>query len=365
MPAGSQNAQISPQRGRPAAVTQTVDPDTIVWPMDEPATSMRSGSVPARSRSSRANDSGFVLDIAGLPVLVHASDAEHLAVIRAVFGTASVCTSEPQAEISYGPGRLPSPDAEPDIRQPDLEMWTDGEVLHLASEPHGVWARVSPTHAEIVGEAPAHERSLRRIFQPVITHILAHRGIFVIHAASMRKGDRGVLALGETGKGKSTLALAALLSDWRVMGDDLVALWIDDDTLMMRGLPKPMALPNDLPSPHTAPLEGAETMEWDQRGRLHVPTDRLDLDAVKLGTILVVEHGETEHSTIEPTDADLVTSWLMASYTSVGDAPMMRRFFPVAARAARVPRWIVRHGTDPAVRITDAQRILSDLIAGS
>ncbi len=96
------------------------------------------------------------------------------------------------------------PDRSPDERQPDLEVWHDGDVLHLASEPHGVRARVTPTQAQIVGGTPPREQAFRRVFQPVITHMLGYRGIFVLHAASMRKGDRGVLALGETGKGKST-----------------------------------------------------------------------------------------------------------------------------------------------------------------
>ncbi len=119
-------------------------------------------------------------------------------------------------------------------------------MLFASSDVHGVRARVTPASIDIVSTGAPHERSLRRIFQPVITHVLAHRGVFVIHAASMRRGERGLLALGETGKGKSTIALAAFQDDWRVMGDDLVALWIVDDTPMIRGLPKPMALPSDV-----------------------------------------------------------------------------------------------------------------------
>ena len=42
----------------------------------------------------------------------------------------------------------------------------------------------------------------------------------------------------------------------------------------------------------------------------------------------------------------------------------MREFFPVAIRAARVPSYTLLHGTDPATRITDAQRILSEVATG-
>ncbi len=331
--------------------------------MDDPATSIRSGSASARSRSSRANDSAFVLDIAGLPVLVSAAAADHFAILTKIFGTVAITATPPEAEISFGAGDLPLPARSPDERQPDLEVWHDGDVLHLASEPLDVRARVTPTQARIVGGTPPREQAFRRVFQPVITHMLAYRGIFVLHAASMRKGDRGVLALGETGKGKSTLALAAFQHDWRVMGDDLVALWIEDDTAMIRGLPKPMALPQDVGESESRTLEGASTLTWDHRRRLHVPVDQLDLGAVALGAILVVEHGDTARSVLEPVASDRIASTLMGSYTSVGNGPLMRAFFPVASRAARVVRGVVRHGTDAQTRLGDAQRILADIAA--
>lgn len=338
----------------------------IVRPMDDPDTSIRSGSDSARNRSSRANDSELVLDIAGLPVLLRAADIEHMAAIRAAFGTVAVCTSAPGATLEYGPAgdtaeRLTMPDRDPDAHQPDLDVWNEGDILYLSSELHGIQGRASPTHARLVSIDPPHERALRRVFQPVITHLLAHHGIFVIHAASMRKSDRGLLALGDTGKGKSTIALAAFQHDWRVMGDDLVALWLVDGIPMIRGLPKPMALPSEGVAIDGSGLDGAQTLPWDQRRRLHVPVDRLDLSPVPLGAIVVVEHGDAARSTFEPATADRMTSRLMSSFTSVGDAPLMRDFFPVAIRAARVPSGTLYHGTDAATRVAGAQQILSEV----
>jgi hypothetical protein len=331
--------------------------------MDEPATSIRSGSDSARSRSSRANDSAFVLDIAGLPVLMRGADADHFEAIRAAFGTAAVSAAAPEAEFSYGPGRLAMPSRAPDAHQPDLDVWNDGDILQLSSDAHGVQAMVSPTSAQIVATASPHERALRRIFQTVITHVLAYHGTFVIHAASMQRGDRGLVALGDTGKGKSTIALAAFQDGWRVMGDDLVAMWLVDDVAMIRGLPKPMALPNDVGGRESSALRNAATLDWDQRGRLHVPVELLELAPVPLAAIVVVEHGDATRSTFEPSTADRTTSRLMSSYTSVGNAPLMRQFFPVAIRAARVASGILHHGTDPATRVIDAQAILAEVAA--
>jgi hypothetical protein len=85
---------------------------------------------------------------------------------------------------------------------------------------------------------------------------------------------------------------------------------------------------------------------------------------VPLGAIVAVQHGTEPRSTTDPMPADRLVSKLMASYTSVGDAPLMRDFFPVAMRAARVPSITVFHGTDPATRIGDAQRILREVAEG-
>ncbi len=325
---------------------------------------MRSGSEPALSRSSRANDSELVLDIAGLPLVVHAADAAHLATVHAAFGTGATTSAPSEAELRYGPGRLTMPDRRPDAHQPDLDVWNVEDVLLLSSDAHDIQARVTPTLIDVVSTAAPHERSLRRIFQPVITHVLAHRGVFVLHAASMRKGDRGLLALGDTGQGKSTVALAAFQDAWRVMGDDLVALWLVDDTPMIRGLPKPMALPSDVAVERSSALRDAEMLDWDHRRRLHVPVEQLELRPVPLGAIIVVQHGSGARSMSEPMPADRLASRLMSSYTSVGDAPLMRNFFPVAVRAARVPGIVVFHGTDPGTRIGDAQRILGEIAEG-
>jgi len=291
-------------------------------------------------------------------VLVRVTDAEYVDVVRGVFGSASVCADEPRVDLVYGSGRLGLPRRKPDERHEDLDVWRDDDVLHLASDVHGVRARVTPTRARVVTNGFVPERGFRRVFQPLITHVLAHYGIYVVHGASMHKSGKGIVVLGESGKGKSTMAAAALQHDWRVMGDDLVALRLVDGTPMIRGLPKPMALPSDIDHARGDGVDAA-TLEWDQRERLHVPADRLDLEEVALGALVVVEHGTDTHTTEEVLTGDQGASLLMASFTSVGNARLMRAFFPVAMRAARVPCRLVRHGTDPVSRLADAQAILA------
>ena len=233
-------------------------------------------------------------------------------------------------------------------------------MLHLVSEPHALRAMVTPDRALIGGPMPSDPQGVRRLFHPVITHILAHVDIFVVHAAAVRRADRGVLILGDSGQGKSTMALAALDDGWELLSDDLVGLRTDGQNTVIRGVPKPPAFPHDLAA---ASLDGAETLQWDWRRRRHLPVDRLDLRPTRLAAIVHVDHGTGPDATFDPISGDVAASEIMSSFSSVCDVPLMRRFFAVAVRAARVPRWNVHHGADPDVRLAEAARVLDALDA--
>ncbi len=55
-----------------------------------------------------------------------------------------------------------------------------------------------------------------------IAHALALEGLVVLHAAAFAVGGEHVVVLGETGAGKSTVAMAALRAGGRVLSDDCI-----------------------------------------------------------------------------------------------------------------------------------------------
>lgn len=61
------------------------------------------------------------------------------------------------------------------------------------------------------------------LFGPALVLLLASRGVFCLHAGSVRRGREAVAFLGPSGAGKSTLARAApRAGGWERIGDDLL-----------------------------------------------------------------------------------------------------------------------------------------------
>jgi hypothetical protein len=325
--------------------------------MEGPDTSIRNGPASVRARSKRASEAGFEVDIAGLPTRMIASDAIRREMLEASFGSLPRCAEPARAEICFTDAAVPLPRRAPDADHPDLRVWYDGDVLYLETVPLTLVARVAPQRADIGGVGD--QRDLRGLLHPVITHMLGHVDIFVVHAAAVRRGGKGVLVVGETGQGKSTMALAALEHGWGVLADDLVGLE-QRGGVYIRGVPKPMALPGDLDA---VVLSEAASMPWDGRNRRHFPAARLDASVVPLRAVVLVGHADTPRGKVEECDNDRLVSILMESFASVGDVPLMRAFFPVAAAAARVPAYRVGLGRDPDVRLSDAARMLDDVIS--
>ena len=61
-------------------------------------------------------------------------------------------------------------------------------------------------------------------FRVLLSVWLHDRGVQVVHAALVARGDRGVLLPGRGGAGKTTSALTCLLAGFRYLGDDYVGL---------------------------------------------------------------------------------------------------------------------------------------------
>jgi hypothetical protein len=329
--------------------------------MDEPDTSMRSGPEATRARSNRASAKGSVLDIGGVPLLLRATDGARAAVLDTLFGSLEPCPDEPVGEIVVRKRGVARPSREPDEVYTDLRVWRDGEVLSLASGPHAMTARATPTHAELGGEGADHSFGVRRFLQPVFTHMLGWHGSYILHGAAVRRGDRAALVVANSGQGKSTLALAALEHGWEVLSDDLVAVRIEDGTVVVQGVPKPLALPADV---EADVLADATVLHWDKRQRRQLPSTRLDHRPAPLGVVLVVGHGQGAGAAAEPIAGSEVTTLLFQAFMSTPDPPLLRRYFPVGAAIARTPMWRFLHSADPSRRLSEAARLLDELTQG-
>ncbi len=64
---------------------------------------------------------------------------------------------------------------------------------------------------------------------PVLSVLLHQRGFLVLHAATVAVDDNAVAFIGNTGQGKSTLAMAFHSAGYGVVADDITAVTIDDE----------------------------------------------------------------------------------------------------------------------------------------
>jgi hypothetical protein len=301
-----------------------------------------------------------VLDIGGVPLLLRGTTADGAAALEQLFGGLPATPEAPRGQVVYGRRRVAVPRRPPDESYADLDVWHEGRELYLASEHHRLAARADATDAVIAG-AGGSVLGLRRMLQPVFTHLLAWQGHYVLHAAAVRREGAGYLVLGESGQGKSTLALAALEHGWDVLADDLVSVSETGGEVVLRGVPKPLALPGDL---EARALSGATGIDGDWRNRRHLAADRLDRRAVPLAAVVVVAHGQTPASAVRTLDASDVTRLVFSAFMSTPDALLLRRYFGVGAAVARAPVREVRHGSDPTTRLVEAARALEIVHAG-
>jgi len=64
--------------------------------------------------------------------------------------------------------------------------------------------------------------SFRQVLTGGVLELLRWRGLYPIHASGVYSQGRGILLMGDSGCGKSTVTLSLLLRGWRFLSDDLV-----------------------------------------------------------------------------------------------------------------------------------------------
>lgn len=95
----------------------------------------------------------------------------------------------------------------------------DGEVTYDTN--------ASSTRVRLFGDRPSEAPAIA--LESAFFRALACQGILALHAVSFRIDGIGVLALGPSQVGKSTLGLSALLAGAELVSDDRVALMVDGD----------------------------------------------------------------------------------------------------------------------------------------
>ena len=109
-------------------------------------------------------------------------------------------------------------------------------------------ARVTAGEAVLGGAAAGYRRwvAVRNSMLFVLARLLLAQDRFLLHGAAVRRDERALLVVGESGAGKSSLAYAAHLAGWQVLGDDMVAVEAATAGCTRRGIPRVPTIPGDV-----------------------------------------------------------------------------------------------------------------------
>jgi hypothetical protein len=295
-----------------------------------------------------------VVDAGGLIVRVEAASAADAALVERVIGSAA-SAAPPHAAVRIGPEAPALPARPADFAGPYGRHWDDG-TTHWFAHDWGLAVRVTAGEAVLGGPAAGYRRwvTVRNSMLFVLARLLLTQDRFLLHAAAVRRDDSAFLIVGESGAGKSSLAYAAHLAGWHVLGDDMVAV---ATTLRAMGIPRVPTIPADV----AAGTDG-EPLPNDARQRLELPQFALDRREAPIGGVLICRHDAGPGRLAAASATDAVGALVPAFVLSALPRPVTR-WFPLATRLARGRVFWFGHAADESVRLARAGELLADAAA--
>jgi len=305
---------------------------------------------------------GCAIDVAGVPIRLHASDARRADAVASLFRHAAVSTSSPVATLSFAEPDVAVPDTEPDSQGASADLWrpAPGELRIRSHE--GLTAIATADEIAVGGDTAGLARVFRYTCFLALTHLLAQHGHHLLHAGAIVIDGQAVVVLGDTGSGKSTLVFAASRQRWPVLSDDVVALHRTGDDLVVRGLPRPVSVPRDV----TDVIPGGRAVPDDYRERTELPGGTLTRDEHTVHAVVVMagDGDDTGDPAGAPREAvarlggQTTLRAALRAGPSLSDPVHLPEMLAIAAALARRPAWLLTHGPDPADAIADATRAL-------
>ena len=305
---------------------------------------------------------GTVVDVGGLAIGLRASDAGRADAVVGMLRHAAPAGGVEQVVLRFDATELPVPDGPPGYDREGIELWWPSPGLLVVRERAGLVARATADEIVVGGGSVSLDRPFRSVSLFALAHVLAHHGTQVLHSAALLVDGRAVLVLGDSGAGKSTLALAALAApsgDWRVLGDDLVALHAVDGVLHASGIARPITVPTDVVPD---PPPGSRRLDGDPRGRLELPTGPVAVGRYPVVGLIEASLDGESGALVALGAGDTFRAALRAS-PSLADPAFQRDVFALATAVTKLPAWRLTHDADAASRLRVAAERLAEVRA--
>jgi len=294
--------------------------------------------------SSRAFASGCTIDLAGLAFRVTLGNERRGEAFEELLGTLDPSDAAPEIEVTWRDEPATVPERESEYPHPGLDSWQEGErAIYQAG---GVTAITEGNSIELGGDEEDLLLPFRYVFEPALTHVLARTGRFMLHSGAVARDGEALLLIADSGQGKSTLSWAAAQNGWSLLSDDHTIVRPTDGGFELIGVPKPLAVPEEVLEEEIGVL-----VERFGRRRRQLPATMLGRGWYPLIATIRPRHGDTPEGALEPSSASELLDLLIGSYAALGDADLLRRFFPHAANLTRGQTWDLYHGSDPETRL--------------
>lgn len=169
------------------------------------------------------------------------------------------------------------------IHPDEFEMKVDGVASFFAAQ--GTEVEICPAP----GADP--DKINLYLFGDVLAALLHQRKIINFHASSFIHKERGIMVLGETGAGKSSMAASFCLDGARFLSDDLTPIVFDDDFPLIWPVYKTIKLREE--TLRQLKIDRRKTRRKDPlSGKSFFPVEHAGVNTWPLQSVLLLEKGE-------------------------------------------------------------------------
>jgi hypothetical protein len=285
------------------------------------------------------------VDLAGVAVHVALGEQRRGEAFEELLGTLEPTDAAPEIEVRWVDAAAAIPDRPSEYPHPGLDWWQEG--ARAIYQARGVTAVAEEHSITLGGDDEALLLPFRYVFEPALTHVLARTGRYMLHSGAVARDGRALLLIADSGQGKSTLCWAAAQHGWSLLSDDhTIVRPAEGGGIELIGLPKPIAIPEEVLDEDVGVL-----VERFGRRRRQLPATMLGRGWYPLAGVVRPRHGDTPEGALEPSSASELLDLVLGSYAALGDADLLRRFFPHAAALTRERTWDLFHGSDPSTRL--------------
>lgn len=306
---------------------------------------------------------GVVVDVGGLALALGADDPDRAEAVASLFRHAVPVApgTRPDAVVRFTSERTsgadPAPVGPPTTETPHADLWHRGGGLLVVRTRAGLTLTATTDALVVGGDAAALSREFRFVAIIGLTHLLARHDRHLLHGAAIEIDDALLLVLGASGTGKSTLAFAAHRLGWSVLSDDTVLARRADGGVRVGGVPRPIAVAADV----TDAIAGGRPVPDDYRARTELPAGTLTIGEHPVTHLAVTVGADPRGAGIDPLGGVEALRAVLQASISLVDAEVRPELFALGGALARLPRWSVRHGSDPARALGDATTVLESL----